>query len=274
MNAPAQLVRVLLPPRSLGNASARNVAIAHSRSPWIALLDDDDEWLPKKLEVQAQTAAASQVKMPIIACRLIVRTGTVDLIWPRRTPCAGERLCDYMCRRSLPLAGEGLVQSSMILAPRVLFDRVRFTDGLRQHVDSDWVLRAAPAGAKVVFPESREPLVVWHIETGRPRVSTGTNWRDSLRWGHLQRKDGLFTREAFAGFVCKNVSALAAASGQRGNFGELWREARRFGRPSRVDLVSHLMNYTLTPHVRNDLWRALNKLHRRGSESQVPAAQP
>jgi len=37
-----------------GVSSARNVGIGHAHQPWIALLDNDDEWLPGKLERQFQ----------------------------------------------------------------------------------------------------------------------------------------------------------------------------------------------------------------------------
>jgi glycosyltransferase involved in cell wall biosynthesis len=35
-----------------GPAAARNVGIMNSTAPWLAFLDSDDEWLPKKLETQ------------------------------------------------------------------------------------------------------------------------------------------------------------------------------------------------------------------------------
>ena len=38
-----------------GVSSARNVGMKEAKGEWIALLDSDDEWLPKKIEVQIKT---------------------------------------------------------------------------------------------------------------------------------------------------------------------------------------------------------------------------
>lgn len=253
-------LRVLVPDQNLGNASARNFGVSHATSEWVAFLDDDDQWLPNKLQVQLEAARRGLYRWPIVACRVIARTGKVDLIWPRRLPRAGEPLCDYLCRRSLPLSGEGLVQTSMILAPRALLTRVPFTDGLRRHVDPDWALRAVrEPNVGLIFPDTREPLAIWHIEQGRTRVSTGGDWRTSLEW--VRERRGLFTREAYAGFICKTVSARAAASREPHTFGLLWQEARRQGRPSWVDLASHVMNFTLSPERRDALWKLLRFGH-------------
>ena len=39
-----------------GAPHARNLGIRRARHPWIALVDDDDEWLPEKLRLQAELA--------------------------------------------------------------------------------------------------------------------------------------------------------------------------------------------------------------------------
>jgi glycosyltransferase involved in cell wall biosynthesis len=50
-------LRVSVNPSSLTAAAARNARMHHANGEWIAFLDDDDEWLPKKLAKQMAYAA-------------------------------------------------------------------------------------------------------------------------------------------------------------------------------------------------------------------------
>jgi len=52
-------VRVLRHDAPLGVASARNAGIREARGAWVALLDDDDVWAPRKLRSQVDAAAAA-----------------------------------------------------------------------------------------------------------------------------------------------------------------------------------------------------------------------
>jgi glycosyltransferase involved in cell wall biosynthesis len=58
-------IRVIRNALPKGGAGARNVGIGMSRGKWIAFLDDDDEWLPLKLESQLQ---ALQQTPDAVAC--------------------------------------------------------------------------------------------------------------------------------------------------------------------------------------------------------------
>ena len=48
-----------------GDGHARNAGVSEARSRWIAFLDDDDEWFPRKLELQLQTARFSRCLYPV-----------------------------------------------------------------------------------------------------------------------------------------------------------------------------------------------------------------
>lgn len=56
---PGRRVRVLRNTRTPGLAGGRNTGIAAASGPLIAFCDDDDEWLPGKLEAQVRALAAA-----------------------------------------------------------------------------------------------------------------------------------------------------------------------------------------------------------------------
>ena len=149
---------VLRPGRQLGNAGARNLGIEAARAPWIALLDDDDLWMPDKLERQLAAAEASGAPHPVVSCRFVARSETDAFVWPRRLPrggrASGRAVGDYVLCRRRPATGDGVVQTSTVMAPAALFRLCPFDADCRRFVDVDWLLRAARIeGMALVFAE-------------------------------------------------------------------------------------------------------------------------
>src|SRR5215472_12629121 len=105
----------------------RNVGVRNARGRWVAFLDDDDEWLPKKLEKQMMMAVESSYEYPILSSSIIARTPYGEFLWPRKSPSAP--LSEYLLARSSWTQGEGVMQTSTLLTKRELLLRVPFQDG-------------------------------------------------------------------------------------------------------------------------------------------------
>nr|ADE10237.1 glycosyl transferase [Actinoplanes liguriensis] len=240
---------IVLPER--GKApNARNTGARAARGRWTAMLDDDDEWLPTKIERQLETAAAATVERPVVACRMISRTPRADTIMPRRLPEPGEPISEYLLVRRGLFYGDGFVQTSCIMAPTELWRKVPFTVGLRRAQELDWTLRAMrEPGTALIYAE--EPLVLWHQDENRDRISLQNPWREQLEW--LRGNRELFTPRAYAAFTLSVLSSMAAPTRDTGLFRELLAEARTHGDPGTVDYLTHMQIWALPPSVRHRL---------------------
>ncbi len=235
-----------------GCSGARNAGVRAAQAQWIAFLDDDDEWFPRKLERQMETARLCTDPFPIISCRLVARSPEGDLVWPLRTPAAGEPMGDYLfCQHGLR-GGEGLVLMSAFVTTRELLLRTPFPPEVARHQDIDWLLRAAAVeGVKVIFIPDPEPLGIWYLDTNRPRTSNTDDWRYSLDW--IRRNRALVTANAYASFLLTWASSTGARGRRWKAFWMLPREAFLKGRPRPVDLLAHLTIWLVPRKLRSSV---------------------
>jgi glycosyltransferase involved in cell wall biosynthesis len=220
-------VRVLALAASVGGSDARNRGVEVACGEWIAFLDDDDEWLPGKLQAQIDAVGISTAPVLIGTCRMIARTPGGDYVWPRRMPARNEQIGEYILARRTFTRGEGYIQTSTFFVRRSLMLAQPFKSGQLKHQDTEWVLRLARLpGAQVVFAD--EVLAIHNIEEDRPTVSNKANWRYSLEW--VRRDRHLFTPRALSAFVLYQIAAEASDQGDWRAFYVLLSEALRHGR--------------------------------------------
>ncbi|GGY38007.1 glycosyl transferase [Parvularcula lutaonensis] len=236
-------IRAFVPDANLGNAEARNVAIQAAEGELIALLDDDDIWMPGKLAAQVETYDRIGSDRAIVSCFFRVQSESERLVWPRRRPGEGEPLSEFIFCRHRSLSVEGAVQTSTLLAARALFLSVPFDKDLPRMVDLDWLLRVAGEGAFLVFPDTEECLSLYAVDDTRPRVSHKARWSWERDWAIARRE--LFTDRSFAAFLLTSASLAASRAGDHGAFIPLLKTALREGRPSAAEIAFHCGNTAL-----------------------------
>lgn len=263
-------LRVVTSPRQEGAPNARNRGAREARGAWVALLDDDDEWHPDKLSVQRALALGSQAALPIVISRLIMRTPRADLVLPRRLPSPGEPLCEYFTVRRGLVHGDGFIQTSTIMAPTALLREVPFSPGLPRCQELDWALRALEYDGVDLVVAPR-PLVVWHADEDRARISHSLPWHGMLDW--LRQSRSRLTPRAYAALAMSVVSSMAAPTRSLRVFWTLLREATGYGQPNLIDYLTFLQIWLLPQNLRRRL-RDLVKGHRRapGWRRTRPAA--
>ncbi|MBL7257691.1 glycosyltransferase family 2 protein [Paractinoplanes lichenicola] len=241
-------LRVLVLPERGKAPNARNQGVKAAEGQWVALLDDDDEWMPTKIEAQLALAATATKASPIVATRMISRTPRSDTVMPRRLPEPGEPLSEYLTVRRGLFYGDGFIQTSTIMAPTELLRRVPFTVGLRRQQELDWTLRALQHD-DVELLYAADALVLWHQDENRERISLQNPWEEQLAWVRESRH--LFTPRAYAAVTMSVISSMAAPTRSPKVFRELLSEARTHGRPGALDYVTFLQIWALPPNVRH-----------------------
>ena len=79
-------VTVIALARNVGGSEARNIGVRATRGEWVALLDDDDEWFPEKIQKQLALVQASEAKLQLISSMLLVRSSLEETVWPVTFP--------------------------------------------------------------------------------------------------------------------------------------------------------------------------------------------
>jgi glycosyltransferase involved in cell wall biosynthesis len=154
-----------------GQVAALNLGIARARGKYIALLDDDDAWLPDKLRLQIPVLEES----PDIGF-----VGTDMYI----TDASGTILDRWGKPPSIPETFEGLVEENILGAPSVvfrkdLFDQVGGFDGsLPTTQDYDLWLRLARVSRFVCLDV---PTVKWRIHGKNKHLNRVQKLKDRVR---------------------------------------------------------------------------------------------
>lgn len=247
--------RFVVLPKNLKLAGARNEGVKAAKGSWVAFLDDDDEWLPEKLEKQLAQANSSEYKHPILSSRLIAETDKGSFVWPKRLPRKGESVGDYLFIRNSLFQGERMILPSTLFVKRDLLRQVPFVHG--KHEDYDWLLRACDQpGVGVEFVP--EAMAIWHFHEGEglPRLSQINNWKQSLAW--IRSAKSLVSPQAYSTFIVQCVCPPAAAVRDWSAFRPLLKEFVLSGQARSFDYLLFLALWFIPKDLRHRVRWMLN----------------
>jgi len=162
-------LRCVCQENSGGAAKPKNRGIKMAQGEYIAILDDDDEWLPEKLEKQVKFLE-NHPEIDIVGCNYLIN-GTKEYKIP-----------EYKNVLKRILATDDMGPGSIMMYRRKVFDKPArnasrhsdaggvggFDENLRSGQDKEMRIRLADKGYKFDFV--REPLVIYR--TGHNNISS------------------------------------------------------------------------------------------------------
>jgi glycosyltransferase involved in cell wall biosynthesis len=158
--------RYLKLPAHRGVAAARNVGVLNATAKYVAFLDDDDEWLPEKLECQLRALENCDALGAVYTARFSVDEGT-GRIWTTRFPTPFQP------------GAANVITTSSVLVRRDCFCRVgMFDERFEAGSDFDMWIRL---GLHYQFAYLDMPLVKYYIHANR----LSTDYRKKRRAAEL-----------------------------------------------------------------------------------------
>lgn len=224
-------IKLLHNPSREGPAKSRQRGIDAARGSVIALLDDDDEWHPTKLERQVVAVTGERCAHWVASSRMaVVGPGDRRRTWPRRVIEPDESVAEYLFRFTDLRFGGAVLQTSTLCFPTDLARKVRWDDHAgAAHDEPSWLIslqRAIPDLRVVQLPDVLTTYNVQEASVSRELSDTSDKY---IQWGleYLSVE----SPRVLGDYLCTSpVSAAVTARSLRGVRLSL-RSAFRHGRP-------------------------------------------
>ena len=240
-------LRVLQMGEAQGAGAARNFAAATARGEWIAFLDDDDAWLPDKLERQLAAADGREV---LVSCRSRVHTARGTEIWPRTLYRGQMPVDEYLFDRRTFFRGDAHVGTSSFLLPRAAV-RPPPSSAPTARTRTPPCCCASPKPRVRPYVMAPETLVLLYKEEGRESLGSRFDWREMLSWADRNRPH--LTRRAYSGFCLIYLGSQAARRADYPAFAILLGRAFAHGAPTLRQLMPYLAFWLLPVGLRQSL---------------------
>lgn len=170
---------------SLGGGGTRNRGIDEARGEYIAFLDDDDEWMPEKLDKQIRAFSAASPRAGFIMSSVCVRKGDIEEVNRIED---GERDFLRITLRRL----KGFLTSALMVKGEILREVGGFDTLFPSHQEMDLIVRISQRYTGVGISE---PLAVNYIDEGREHIGGNIQKRIAGREMFIEKHRNLIDQE-------------------------------------------------------------------------------
>lgn len=208
-------IRLLRNTGRRGPAGSRQIGIDAAEGSVIALLDDDDEWHPNKIERQLSAALEAGPHW-IASCRMdVVGPGDRRRVWPRKL-IRSEPVADYLFRFTDVRLGGRSLQTSTLCFPAELARAIRWDAHAGSvHDEPSWVLSVARTFSDLRVIQLPDVLSTYNVSTESVSRHTSDDTDRYIDWG--LRYLGNEPARIRGDYLCTSpVSAAVAAGSLRG----------------------------------------------------------
>jgi glycosyltransferase involved in cell wall biosynthesis len=237
-------VRYIAHDQQRGPGQARDTGAVAAKSEWVAFLDDDDEWLPQKLERQLAFAPPGARAVVMTQTRVVTPHGA--FVRPLSIYDASRPIDEWLFDRTTWMkSGQTFFQPSSLMMPRALFDGLHFSTS-RQHEDWELAIRALKEQGYTLLtvPE----VLTIHYDDQRSSLSKERTWRHSLGW--IDGLKPLITPRAYSGFLLNEIGRAAAEAGAYEALPALLAGSFRHGRPTARQLFRFGVTWAMPTRLR------------------------
>ena len=210
---------------------ARNIGVNAATGDVVAFLDDDDEWLPSKLDRQVKALRqAPERETTVVSCQYFQTGGAVpgpgESALPSRLIRPFEPVADYLFLGRRPSADRPAIPTSTLMTTRALALSVPWAERLKRHQDWDWLCQLQ-AKRNAQFFQVPHGLMQYTVgSTGS--LSASSDWQSSLEWARSHKSS--WKTKTYADFLAaqplRYAMQMRSALGVIKVLGELIRTRR------------------------------------------------